>query len=41
MSIRLCNASAEALASDYADTEHGLLIWIELAPQHPKLSRAI
>lgn len=41
MSIRISNASASALVRGYAHTEDGLLVWLELAPQHPKIIGAI
>lgn len=41
MTIRISNASAEALVRSYAHTKEGLLVWLELAPLHPKIIGAI
>ncbi len=41
MSILIGNASVSAVARSYACTREGLVIWLELAPQHPKVVGAI
>jgi hypothetical protein len=41
MSILIGNASVTAVARGYAHTREGLVVWLELAPQHPKVSGAI
>ncbi len=37
----LANESAQVYLRSYAHTEDGLLVWLEIAPQHPKLTGAI
>lgn len=39
--IRIQNDSASVLVRGYAYTGDGLLVWLEMAPQHPKLIGAI
>jgi hypothetical protein len=39
--IRIQNGSASVLVRSYACTGDGLLVWLEMAPQHPKLIGAI
>ncbi len=41
MSITITNASVSAVVRGYGHTREGLVIWLELAPQHPKVSGAI
>jgi hypothetical protein len=41
MSIYLNNNSVSTLVQGYAHTREGLLVWLEIAPQHPKLVGAI
>ena len=41
MTITISNDSASAFARGYAHTENGLIVWLEIAPQHPKLTGAI
>lgn len=41
MSILISNASVSAVVRSYAHTREGLVIWLELAPQHPKVVGAI
>ena len=41
MTITISNDSASAFVRGYAHTEDGLLVWLEIAPQHPKLTGAI
>lgn len=41
MPIRIENESASAFVRGYAHTEDGLIVWLELAPQHPKVTGAI
>ncbi len=41
MSILISNASVAAVVRGYAHTREGLVIWLELAPQHPKVIGAI
>ncbi len=37
MSILISNASVSAVVRGYAHTREGLVIWLELAPQHPRV----
>ena len=39
--IRISNHSAGAVARSYALTPNNLVVWLELAPQHPKIVGAI
>ena len=41
MSILIGNASVSAVVRSYAHTREGLVVWLELAPQHPKVVGAI
>jgi hypothetical protein len=41
MTITISNESASVFARGYAHTENGLLVWLEIVPQHPKLTGAI
>lgn len=41
MTIHISNSSASVTVRSYAHTEDGLVVWLELAPQHPKLMGAI
>lgn len=41
MTITISNDSASVFARGYAHTENGLIVWLEIAPQHPKLTGAI
>ena len=41
MTITIANDSAAVYARGYAHTQNGLLVWLEIAPQHPKLTGAI
>ena len=41
MSILIGNASVTAVVRGYAHTSSGLIVWLELAPQHPKVIGAI
>ena len=41
MSILIGNASVSAVVRGYAHTRQGLIVWLELAPQHPKVVGAI
>jgi hypothetical protein len=41
MSILIGNASVTAVVRGYAHTRAGLIVWLELAPQHPKVIGAI
>lgn len=41
MSILIGNASVSAVVHGYAHTRQGLVVWLELAPQHPKVVGAI
>lgn len=41
MTIHISNPSASVTVRSYAHTEEGLIVWLELAPQHPKLIGAI
>ncbi len=41
MSIVIMNASVSAVVRGYGYTHEGLIIWLELAPQHPKVTGAI
>jgi hypothetical protein len=41
MTITISNDSASVFARGYAHTENGLIAWLEIAPQHPKLTGAI
>lgn len=41
MSILIGNACVSAVATGYAHTREGLMVWLEMAPQHPKVVGAI
>jgi hypothetical protein len=41
MTTTISNDSASVFARGYAHTENGLIVWLEIAPQHPKLTGAI
>ena len=41
MTITISNESASVFARGYAHTENGLIVWLEIAPQHPKLTGVI
>ena len=41
MSILIGNHSVSAIVRGYVHTREGLIIWLELAPQHPKVVGAI
>jgi hypothetical protein len=41
MTIQISNESASAFVRGYAHTEDGLLVWLEMAPHHPKVVGAI
>ncbi len=41
MSILIGNASVSAVVRGYTHTRAGLIVWLELAPQHPKVIGAI
>jgi len=41
MTITISNDSASVFARGYVHTENGLLVWLEIAPQHPKLTGTI
>jgi hypothetical protein len=41
MTILISNASVTAVVRSYAITREGLVVWLELAPQHPKVTGAI
>ena len=41
MSILIGNHSVSAVVRGYAHTRDGLIVWLELAPQHPKVVGAI
>ena len=41
MSIRISNSSVSTVVRGYAHTQAGLLVWLEMAPQHPKVVGAI
>jgi hypothetical protein len=41
MAIHISNSSACVTVRSYAHTQDGLVVWLELAPQHPKLLGAI
>lgn len=41
MTITISNDSASVFARGYVHTENGLIVWLEIVPQHPKLTGAI
>ena len=41
MTIRIRNDSTSAVVRGYAVDSHNTIIWLELAPQHPKTIGAI
>lgn len=41
MTIRIRNDSTSAVVGGYAVDSHNTLVWLELAPQHPKTIGAI
>jgi hypothetical protein len=41
MTILIDNHSVSAIVRGYAHTQEGLIVWLELAPQHPKVIGAI
>jgi hypothetical protein len=41
MTITIANESAQVFVRSYAHTKDGLIVWLEIAPQHPKLTGAI
>jgi len=41
MAIRISNSSAAAWVRGYVRTEDGMIVWLEMAPQHPKVIGAI
>jgi hypothetical protein len=41
MTIRIRNDSTSAVVRDYAVDSHHTVIWLEMAPQHPKIIGAI
>jgi hypothetical protein len=41
MTITISNDSGSVFARGYAHTENGQNVWLEIAPQHPKVTGAI
>jgi hypothetical protein len=41
MTIHISNQSVSAVVQGYAHTRDGLIVWLEIAPQHPKVVGAV